>query len=69
MSKIVNHPFGRENEVGLHQLQTSFCNHLYLGQWESARACIGELLEQKQLAKEDILQIVEDCVHNPLNKR
>ena len=37
------HPFGEEKRVTQHQLLTAFFNHLYLGQWELARACATTL--------------------------
>ena len=38
-----HHPFGKEEQVSRQQLFVAFCNNLYLGQWELARACAQRL--------------------------
>lgn len=43
LSQHKHHPFGKENTVSGQQLFVSFCNNLYLGQWELARSCAQKL--------------------------
>ena len=69
MSRFVQHPFGRENEVSVRRLLYSFCNNLYLGQWELAEACTNELHEQRDLDKGDITSLLEDIVSYPYERR
>lgn len=65
MASYIGHPFGRENEVSIHKLWQSFCNHLYLGQWEFARACINELYDQRALLGRDVLAVLKALASNP----
>ena len=61
-----SHPFGRENEVSIRQLLKFFCNNLYLGQWELARACLVELYDQRALLNlNSIDDILLDVATNP----
>ena len=60
-----DHPFGRENEVSLRKLWQSFCNHLYLGQWEFARSCISELHEQRELLGINVTDVLKKIARNP----
>ena len=63
------HPFGRENEVSLRQLFKFFCNNLYLGQWELARACVKELHQQRELLGLSIQDVLKDVAQNPYGYR
>lgn len=67
--KFQGHPFGCENEVSVRQLFTFFCNSLYLGQWELARACVAELHQQKDLLQIDICAILRNIAENPYGYR
>ena len=64
MSSVHSHPFGRENEVSLKSLYQFFCNNIYLGQWELARACIKELNDQCDLLGIDIKDTLKDLALN-----
>lgn len=63
------HPFGDEEEVSKIQLFVALCNHLQLGQWELARACILSLYAQKEEKFDSTLPAVDDLlkalVENP----
>lgn len=43
--------FGREHEASIQLLFRSFCNNLYIGQFELARASIKELHQQRSFLK------------------
>lgn len=63
------HPFGDEEKVSKMQLFVAFCNHLQLGQWELARACILSLNAQKEKfdsslpAVDDLLKALVENPH------
>ena len=65
MASFSSHPFGRENEVSLKKLWQCFCNFLFLGQWECAKCCINELLEQKELLEIDVLECLKCVAAHP----
>jgi len=57
----LRYPFGREHEASVQLLFRSFCNYIYIGQFECAKACIETLhSEQKNLRYpvKDVLQKV-----------
>ena len=47
-------PFGQEYETSTHQLFTSFCNNLHLGQWELARSYAQQLRDRRDVTGKDI---------------
>ena len=65
------HPFGRENEVSIQQMLKAFANHVSLGQWELARACINELCQQEESLPEGISvqNILYTIAKNPYGLR
>lgn len=58
-------PFGRENVVSSEHLFTFFCNNLYLGQWEQARAALLQLDREQRLTNIDIRELVESVIRKP----
>jgi hypothetical protein len=65
----LKHPFGRENEVSVQLLFKSFCNHIHLGQWELASACVKELNEQRDILGRDITYVLRQIAQDPHGKR
>ena len=59
------HLFGSEQEVSVLKLLRLFCNNLYLGQWEFAKACIDQLHAEGSFLKLEILDILRDIARNP----
>ncbi|KAL3872697.1 hypothetical protein ACJMK2_035906 [Sinanodonta woodiana] len=57
-------PLGHEKEFSQHLLYRFFCNHLYLGQWELANACIQQL-HSGSVSIQDVLQ---DVARYPYNR-
>ena len=58
------YPFGREHEASVQLHFRSFCNSLFLGQFECARAAINELHEQRSFLR----TTVRDILRKPLQK-
>ena len=58
-SQQQQHPFGKEEQVSREQLFVSFCNNLYLGQWELARACAQRLDKLKTNESDENVNITE----------
>ncbi len=63
------YPFGKEVQVSSERLFTSFCNNLWLGQWELARSCIGQLRKQKDLCNQDVDRLLYSIAENPTGYR
>lgn len=62
-------PVGKENEHSVKLLFKFFCNNLYLGQWELARACISRLHSEKQHLTVAIRDVLIDIVKYPYCRR
>ena len=62
-------PVAKEKEHSVQLLYKFFCNNLYLGQWELARACISRLHVEKQLISTEIRDVLLDIVEYPYNRR
>lgn len=66
---LTGHPFGRENEVAVGQLWKFFCNNVYLGQWELARAVAKELYQQREVLGSSVTDILRRIIENPYGFR
>ncbi len=65
------HPFGQEEHVSAEQLFKSFCNNLYLGQWELARACglrLSEIEDFERRRPQDITEVLKAVVRHPYHR-
>jgi zinc finger FYVE domain-containing protein 26 len=63
--KDISHPFDRESQLSLEHLFTSFCNHVTLGQWELARACLRGLYEKRKLLNKPLKEILRALIDQP----
>eukprot|EP00058_Branchiostoma_floridae_P025167 XP_002610657.1 hypothetical protein BRAFLDRAFT_65848 [Branchiostoma floridae] len=67
--KQSSHPFGREEAVAVSQLFVCFCNNVYLGQWELARACVEQLHRCREKTPCDIQDILKAIAQHPYELR
>ncbi|XP_053395117.1 zinc finger FYVE domain-containing protein 26-like [Mercenaria mercenaria] len=56
------------NDTGKNLLFQHFCNNLYLGQWELARACAKELHIGCEGPGNHVCEILKDVVRQPFNR-
>ena len=61
----LEHNFGNEFQTSIKHLYQFFCNNLSLGQWESAKACLDQLIINKASLKFDFNQLLIDIILNP----
>ncbi len=54
--------FGNEYQTSIKQLFQFFCNNISLGQWESAKACLDQLISSKDVLKLDLNQLLTDII-------
>jgi hypothetical protein len=57
-----------DNDSNRQLLFQHFCNNLYLGQWELARACIEELNLECHGLDKSISSVLKDIARQPFNK-
>ena len=55
----MKYPFGREHEASIQLLFRSFCNNLFIGQFECARASIKELHSQSSFLRHPVKEILK----------
>ena len=58
----VKYPFGREHEASTQLLFRSFCNNLFIGQFEWARASIQELHDQRSFLRCQVKNIFQKAL-------
>ena len=61
----LEHNFGNEYQTSIKQLFQFFCNNLNLGQWESAKACLDQLISSQDVLKFDFNQLLTDIILDP----
>ena len=61
----LEHHFGKEIETSTQQLFNYFCNHIYLGQWQAAKACLKQLFSSQAYFKFDLSLFVTNLIENP----
>ena len=62
-------PFGKEEELSVNAQLTAFCNNVYLGQWEMARALADQLKQQNHNTLKDIHAIIQHIISRPDDTR
>lgn len=58
-----------DSDGGKGLLFRHFCNCLYLGHWELAKACVKQLHEGCQNEEDSVCSILKDIVRQPFNRR
>lgn len=61
----LEHNFGNEFQTSIKQLFQFFCNNFNLGQWESAKACLDQLISSNEILKFDLNQLLTDIILDP----
>ncbi|OWF55424.1 Zinc finger FYVE domain-containing protein 26 [Mizuhopecten yessoensis] len=61
-------PYKEERRYSVERLFRYFCNNLYLGQWEVARACLQQLHREGQLIGRNIKDFLRDITENPYER-
>ena len=61
----LEHHFGKEIETSTQQLFNYFCNNIYLGQWQAAKACLKQLFSSQTYFKFDLGLFITDLIENP----
>lgn len=61
----LEHYFGKEIETSLQQLFNYFCNNIYIGQWQMAKACLKQLDSNKKIFKFDFTSVLLDIIQKP----
>lgn len=61
----LEHYFGKEVETSLRQMFNYFCNHINLGQWTAAKACLIQLESNKKNIDFDYSSVRTEIMKNP----
>jgi len=62
----LRYPFGREHEVSVQLMFRDFSNNLFLGQFELARASLGELNKNKTMLSNSVVGILENLIEKSI---
>ena len=65
--KDVRNVVGEEESIKY--LFRFFCNNLYLGQWQLAKASLQQLFREKKATAVPISEVLKDVASYPFNRR
>lgn len=61
----LEHYFGKEVETSLRQLFNYFCNHVNMGQWAAAKACLLQLESNRKNFDFDYSSVIDEIIKTP----
>ncbi|RNA16342.1 zinc finger FYVE domain-containing 26-like [Brachionus plicatilis] len=63
----LDHNFGKEIETSANQLFNFFCNNVNLGQWQIAKTCLKQLIQDKKLLFVNFDSVFSSIIKHPEN--
>ena len=69
MNTSNDQPYESRKQQSVENLFKFFCNNLYLGQWQLAKASLQQLHRERGATSQPISEVVKDVATYPFNRR